>query len=190
MYIAQEGSNGGGDIKVWVSDDTGQSWNDPVTVGPMTGTHPEGYPWVAAGEDGAVFVAWQDSPQGGEEPGTLYIARSDDYGVNWEYWDISAGHPHDEGGVYLYPNLAVGPNNFVAYTYYGNIGDHSVGDEWHLYAAGLWDPKPGEIFDFQMADPFPLNTSTQQEVDIDDLHPLHDFFEVAVDPNDFSINIA
>jgi len=190
VYIVQEGTNGGGDIKVYVSEDTGQTWREPVFIGPLDGTHPEGYPWLGIGEDGTAFVAWQNSPQGGREPGTLYIARTDDYGVNWEYWDISAGHPHEEGGVFLYPNLEVGPGNLVAYTYYGNIGEHTAGDEWHLYAAALIDPKPGDIFSFNIADPFPLHTSSQQEADTDDLHPLHDLFEVVVNPVDLSINIA
>ncbi len=192
VYIAQEVNNGGsGGIKVWVSDDTGISWNDPVWIGPMNGTHPEGYPWMGVGENGTVFVAWQESVEGGRAPGVLYIARSDEHGAegSWEYWDISAGHPHEEGGVYLYPNLEVGPDNLVAYTYYGNIGAHTVGDEWYLYAAALLDPKPGEIFNFTIVDPHPLHTSTQQEVDIDDLHPLHDLYEVVISP-DLSINIA
>jgi len=190
VYIAQESNEGSGGIQVWVSDDTGVTWRDPVIVGPMNGTHPEGYPWMGVGEDGAAFVAWQESPQGGRAPGNLYIARSDDYGRTWKYWNITGGHPHDEGGVYLYPNLEVGPGNLVAYTYYGNIGAHTAGDQWHLYAAALRDPQPGEIFDFRMVDPHPLYTSSEQDAQTDDLHPLHDFFEVTVSPVDSSINIA
>jgi len=117
------------------------------------------------------------------------MARTIDNGQNWEHWDITAGHPHSEGGVYLYPNLEVGPDNLVAYTYYGNIGAHTAGDEWYLYAAALQDPEPGEIFDFNLVDPYPLHTSSEHEAEIDDLHPLHDLFEVAVGP-DNSINIA
>ena len=194
VYIAQEVNNGGtGGVKVWVSDDTGLTWNDPVTVGPLNGTHPEGYPWMGVGENGTVFVAWQeDVTQAGLEPGTLFIARSDEYGAEgtWEYWDISAGHPHPDGAVFLYPNLEVGHHNLVAYTYYGNNGSHSVGDTWHLYAAALLDPQPGELFDFIMVDEHPLHTSTEQEVSTNDLHPLHDLFEVVIGPTDLSINIA
>lgn len=191
VYIAQEASNGGGGgVQVWVSDDTGQTWADPVIVGPLDGSHPEGYPWVAAGQDGAVFVAWQNSPQGGRAPGTLYIARSSDYGKTWDHWDITAGYPREEGGVYLYPNLEVGTNNTVAYTFYANTGDHTAGDEWHLYASGLKDPMPGDIFQFEMVDPHPLYTSSESDAETDDLHPLHDLFEVAVSPVDNSINIA
>ena len=191
VYIAQEANNGGsGGVKVWVSDDTGITWEDPVIVGPLNGTHPEGYPWVGAGEDGAVFVAWQDSPQGGRASGTLYIARSDDYGRTWEHWDITP-----RPGVFLYPNLAVGPGNTVGYVFYSNegngtAGEHTVGDQWYLYADMLRDPQPGEQFDFRKADPDVLYTSSQSDADTDDLHPLHDFFEVAVDPNDLSLNIA
>jgi len=191
VYISQEGNNGGsGGVKVWVSDDTGLTWSDPVTVGPLEGSHPEGYPWMGIDENGTAYVAWQESPQGGRAPGTLYIARTEDNGQTWEHWDITAGHPHKEGGVYLYPNLELGPGNLVAYTYYGNIGEHTAGDEWHLYAGVLKDPKPGDIFQFQLVDPYPLHTSSQAEADADDLHPLHDLFEVVVSPVDLSINIA
>jgi hypothetical protein len=191
VYIAQEAANGGGGaVKVWVSDDTGQTWRDPVEVGPLAGTHPEGYPWVAVGENGTAFVAWQESPQGGREVGTLYIAKTSDHGLTWDHWDITAGYPVEEGGVFLYPNLEVGPGNLVAYTFYSNNGTHSAGDTWHLYAGVLRDPEPGEVFDFVQADPFPLHTSSQQEADTDDLHPLHDLFEVAVSPVDNSIHIA
>lgn len=194
LYIAQEAINGGsGGIQVRVSDDTGQTWLEPVIVGPLEGTHPEGYPWMGVGDNGTVFVGWQNSPNGGAEIGTLYIARSDDFGRTWEHWDISAGHPYDEGGVFLYPNLEVGPGNLVAYTYYGNIGTHTAGDEWHLYVAALLDPQPGELFDFRIADPHPLHTSTAEEAvppPDEDLHPLHDFYEVVVSPVDLSINIA
>jgi hypothetical protein len=191
VYIAQEAANGGGGaVKVWVSDDTGNTWRDPVEVGPLSGSHPEGYPWVGVGENGTAFVAWQQSPQGGREVGTLMIAKTTDYGLTWEHWDITAGYPVEEGGVYLYPNLEVGPGNVVAYTFYGNEGTHTAGDEWHLYAGVLKDPEPGEIFTFTQADPFPLHTTTQAEEDADDLHPLHDLFEVAVSPVDNSIHIA
>ena len=191
VYIAQEANNGGsGGVKVWVSDDTGLTWSDPVIVGPLEGSHPEGYPWVGVGENGTAYVAWQESPSGGREPGTLYIAKTIDNGITWDHWDITAGYPQEEGGVYLYPNLEVGPGNVVAYTFYANIGDHTAGDEWHLYAGALRDPDPGDLFDFQLVDPYPLHTSSQQEADSDDLHPLHDLFEVAVSPVDLSINIA
>ncbi len=91
--------------------------------------------------------------------------------------------------MYLYPNLEVGADNLLAYTFYANIGDHTAGDEWYLYAGAMKDPRPGDIIDFYLVDPHPLYTSSESDAQTDDLHPLHDLFELVIGP-DNSINIA
>ena len=142
-YIAQEVNNGGaGGIQVYVNDNQGalDSWSDPVWVGPSNGTHPEGYPWVSVGQNGTVFITWQESPNAGREPTTLYIARSDDYGATWNYWDVPAGHPNEECAVFLYPNLYVGRANLFACTYYGNTGPQNAGHRLLRSSAAVADP--------------------------------------------------
>ena len=190
VYIVQEANNGGsGGVKVWVSDDWGANWAEPVTIGPLEGSHPEGYPWIAAGENGTVMVTWQESPQGGKAAGTLYLSRSDDYGVTWEYWDVT---PRE--AVFLYPTIDLGTENRLGFAYYANEGngthgEHTAGDRWYLYGAIADDLQVGEQLEFLKADPQPLHTSSEAEAAADDLHPLHDFFEAVIAP-DGSLNIA
>ena len=189
VYIVQETNNGGGGVKVWVSDNWGEDWAEPVTVGPLEGSHPEGYPWIAAGENGTVMVTWQESPQGGKAAGTLYLSRSDDYGVTWEYWDVT---PRE--AVFLYPTIDLGAENRLGFAYYANEGngthgEHTAGDRWYLYGAIADDLQVGEQLEFLKADPQPLHTSSEAEAAADDLHPLHDFFEAVIAP-DGSLNIA
>lgn len=161
------------------SPDKGITWNDPVTVGPLIENGVgEGMPTVFQGQNGTVFVIWQDSPDGGEAPAILYFARSDDYGATFEYWDIS---PFD--AIYLYPTVNVGSNNEVGLAFYGSqnipIDENS---EWYLYASVEFDPPNGTQFNFTIADPQVLYTG-------DDLHALHDFFEICIAP-DGSLNIG
>lgn len=176
VYVAQVLS---GEIIMRTSLDTGVSWNEPVPVGPLQGNGiGEGMPTVFQGQNGTVFVIWQDSPNGGEEPAILYLSKSEDYGATFEYWEIS---PFD--AIYLYPTVNIGPNNEVGLAFYGTQEvPVSATSEWYLYAAVDFNPANGTQFNFTIADPQVLYTG-------DDLHALHDFFEIAIGP-DGSINIA
>ena len=187
VYVAQVYSDGGEqNIIMYVSDDRGESWSDRVHVGPMerNGVR-EGMPTVFHGSNGTVYVIWQDSPQAGDAPATLYLARSEDYGQSFEYWNISL----PEGAIYLYPTVNVcqygeyHERNRLGISFYGTT-DIPVGpeSEWYLYAAVAEDPENGTQFDFQIADPQILYTGN-------DLHALHDFFEIVIAP-DGSINIG
>lgn len=176
VYVAQVlGEN----IILRSSADMGVTWNEAVIVGPMIENGiGEGMPTVYHGENGTVFVIWQDSPGGGEEPATLYFARSDDYGANFKYWEIS---PFD--AIYLYPTVNVGPSNEVGVAFYGTqdipVNENS---KWYLYADVKFNPRNGTQFDFKKATPQVLYTGN-------DLHALHDFFEICIAP-DGSINIG
>ena len=187
VYIAHEGSDAENnpDVFLYYSDDQGATWNwdNHTYVGPMKRNGVgEGFPIVAAGVEGRVFVIWQDSPQAGNGPATLYFARSEDYGRSFEYWNISM----PEGAIYLYPTVDVSPyrdDNLVGVAFYATT-DIPVNAEskWYLYAAVALDPKNGTKFQFQKADQQVVYTG-------DDLHALHDFFEIVIAP-DGSINIA
>lgn len=176
VYVAQVLNE---EIIMRTSPDMGISWNDAVSVGPLRGNGiGEGMPTVFQGQNGTVFVIWQDSPNGGDEPATLYLAKSEDYGLTFEHWEIS---PFD--GLYLYPTVNVGPNNQVGLAFYGTQDVPVNPDsEWYLYAAVEFNPSNGTKFNFTIADPQVLYTG-------DDLHALHDFFEIAIG-QDGSINIA
>jgi len=190
VYIGHEGSDAENDPDVFLyySDDRGVTWNwdDRTYVGPMVRNGVgEGWPTVFHGSGGAVYVIWQDSPQGGAAPGTLYLSYSDDYGRSFDYWDISM----PEGAVYLYPTVNVcqygeyHDRNRLGISFYATT-DIPVDEnsKWYLYAAVAENPTNGTRFDFQVADPNVLYTGN-------DLHALHDFFEIVIAP-DGSINIA
>ena len=135
------------------------------------------------------MVAWQESPEGGRAPGTLYLSRSDDYGMTWEYWDVT---PRE--AVFLYPTIYLGTENRLGFAYYANEGngthgEHTAGDQWYLYGAIADDLQKNETLEFLKADPQVLHTSSADEAAEDDLHPLHDFFEAVIAP-DGSLNIA
>ncbi|MCI0497071.1 MAG: glycoside hydrolase, partial [Thermoplasmata archaeon] len=187
VYIAQVYSDGSEqNIIMYASDDMGYTWSGPNEVGPMVNNGVgEGMPTVFHGNNGTVFVTWQDSPQGGNASATLYLARSDDYGMTFEHWNISM----PEGAVYLYPTVNVcqygeyHERNRLGISFYGTTDVPVTADSvWYLYAAVAEDPRNGSQFYFQRIDPEPLVTT-------DDLHALHDFFEIVIAP-DGSLNIA
>lgn len=116
------------------------------------------------------------------------MAVSWDHGANWEHWNVTPFK-----GAFMYPNVYVGPNHTLAMAFYGlesEDGRLYEGDEWHLYAGMMMDPEPGQQFQFSIADPQPLHTVKDYEEASQDFHALHDFFEIAIDPNDLSLNIA
>ena len=111
-----------------------------------------------------------------------------DHGENWEHWNVTPFK-----GGFMYPNVYVGPDKTVAMAFYGlatEDGNMTEGDEWYLYAGMLQDPKAGEKFKFERADKDPLHVVTAAEETNQDWHALHDFFEICIDPNDLSLNIA
>lgn len=190
-YVVQEvDDSGSGDIQVRVNDQEGalNAWSEPLIIGPREANPPEGFPWIATGpasNEGLVAAVWADAYGGRLGPWSVNLAVSWDYGINWTHWDITPFN-----GIFEYPNVYVGANNTVAVAFYGLEGEYEAGNEWHLYAAMVQDPEPGTPFDFTVADPHPLHTVNDFEVANQDVHALHDFFEIAIDPNDLSLNIA
>jgi len=187
VYVTQVFSDGGEQsIIMYHSDDIGYTWNGPVDVGPMESNGVgEGMPTVFSGENGTVYVIWQDSPMGGDAPATMYLSKSEDFGESFEYWDISM----PEGAVYLYPTVNVCQygeyhnRNRMGVSFYGTTDvPVTSNSSWYLYAAVAEDPDPGNQFHFEIIDPEPLYVG-------DDLHALHDFYEVVIAP-DGSLNIA
>ena len=175
------------DMQILVSDDTGQTWSDPVVVGEPAANPPEGFPWISTGpaaNEGLVAAIWADAYGGIAGPWKVHVAMSWDHGANWEVWDIT---PFE--GLFMYPTIYVGPERTVGVAFYGLEGEFETGNQWHLYGAMLQDPQPNDRFLFTLADPEPLHTVLDFEVATDDFHALHDFFEIAIAP-DLSLNIA
>ena len=186
-YIVQEESDGNsGGIKMWLSDDMGANWDNPINIGPREGNPPEGFPWVSVGPDGMVAASWAGIT--GNGTWEVHLAMSWDHGANWDTWTVTPFK-----GAFMYPNVYVGPNHTLAMAFYGlesEDGRMSEGDEWHLYAGMVQNPVPGQEIDFVIADPSPLHTVTSAEEASQDFHALHDFFEIAISPVDHSLNIA
>ena len=156
---------------------------------PPGGLTPRGLPLDSGGRERHRNGRLAGIPQGGRASGTLYLSRSDDYGVTWEYWDVT---PRE--AVFLYPTIYLGAENRLGFAYYANEGngthgEHTAGDQWYLYGAIADNLQKNETLEFLKADPQVLHTSSEAEAAADDLHPLHDFFEVVVAP-DGSLNIA
>jgi len=186
-YIVQENSDGNsGGIKMWISDNQGVSWNDPIPIGGREGNPPEGFPWVSVGPNGTVAASWA----GVTENGTweVHIAMSWDHGQTWANWTVTPFK-----GAFMYPNVYVGPDNTLAMAFYGlesEDGHLREGDEWHLYAGMVQNSVAGQEIEFVRADPEPLHIVTAAEESNNDFHALQDFFEIAISPVDLSLNIA
>ena len=191
VYLIQEendSSSGGIQVRVNNAEGALNQWSEPQIIAPREANPPEGFPWIATGpasNNGLVAATWADAYGGRTGPWSLHVGISWDYGVNWTVWDVTPFK-----GIFEYPTVYVGANNTVGLAFYGIEGDYEVGDEWHLYAAMVQDPEPYTPFDFTVADPHPQHTVTEYEVANNDVHALHDFFEIAIDPNDLSLNIA
>jgi hypothetical protein len=181
VYVVSESNTGSdADILMYVSDDQGVTWNwnDPIFIGHRDGPGRQ-YPIVSAQDGGNVWVLWNDA-ENGEENGTrIFIGRSMDYGQSWETWEITPFHAFID-----YPTINCGPDGTVAVAFYASKDlPISADSEWYLY--GGMDPfseHQDPIINFTIADPTPCYIG-------DDLHALHDFFEIVIGP-DLSLNIA
>ncbi len=188
VFVIQEVQDAStGDIKMWISHDQGNSWDDAIPLGPRERNPPEGFPWVSVGPDGMVATSWSGVTDNGTWE--VHMAVSWDLGDTWANWIVTPFR-----GAFMYPTVYVGPNNTLAMAFYGlEMGSDGLmheGDEWHLYAGMMQFPEEGQQFNFTRADPEPLHTVTTAEEQGQDFHALHDFFEIAISPIDLSLNIA
>ena len=182
VYIANEGGGAGapGDILVYASHDQGASFGSAVAAGKRAGPGRE-YPIVSAAEDDVAWVLWSDcgtaancADTGGADPTRVFVARTDDAGATWQSWDATGALR-----AYIdYPTIAAGPNGTVAVAFYATTDlPISASSEWFLYAgmARALDATPE--FRFARAAPEPVYKGN-------DLHSLHDFFEIAIGPDE------
>jgi len=181
VYVVSESDVGSdADILMYVSDDSGVSWNwdSPIVIGHRDGPGRQ-YPIVTTHDDGSVWVLWNDATDGVENGTRLFIGRSLDYGRTWDTWEITPFHAYFD-----YPTINVGPDGAVAVAFYATEQlPVSAESEWYVY--GGMDPfakYQDPILNFTKGDPTPTYVG-------DDLHALHDFFEIAIGP-DMALNIA
>lgn len=84
VYLVwDDGRSGDGEVLFSVSTDGGARWRDPVVVN-ADRTNDQFQPWLAVGQDSAIYLQWFDRR---DDPENLlvhtYAARSTDGGVSW-----------------------------------------------------------------------------------------------------------
>jgi hypothetical protein len=163
-----------------VSDDRGVTWdwNSPVTIAHRDGPGRE-YPIISAGANGTVFALWNDATDGVENGTQIFVGWSSDYGRTWNHTNVTPFQ-----GFFDYPTLNVGLDGTLGVAFYATDDlPVSAESEWYIYAAmqrnAIEDPLS---MNFSRADPDPVYVG-------DDLHALHDFFEVVVGPDGY-LNVA
>jgi hypothetical protein len=163
-----------------VSDDQGATWdwNNPVHIGHRDGPGRQ-YPIVSAAEDGLVWALWNDATNGVENGTKVFVGRSTDYGQTWEYWNITPFKAFMD-----YPTINGGPDGSVGVAFYATTTlPVSSDSEWYLYGALQLNASSGDLdLNFSIADPTPCYVG-------DNLHALHDFFEIVISP-DMALNIG
>ncbi|MBN1390307.1 MAG: exo-alpha-sialidase [Candidatus Thermoplasmatota archaeon] len=181
VYVVSESDTGAdADILMYVSNDMGVNWNwdDPILIGHRDGPGRE-YPIVSAQDGGVVWVLWNDAENGVENGTRIFIGRSLDFGQTWMTWEITPFQAFID-----YPTINTGPDGSVAVAFYASRDlPITPESEWYIYGgmdlfSSIHDPD----INFTIADPTPCYVG-------DDLHALHDFFEIVIG-QDKALNIA
>ena len=181
VYVVSESDTGpDADILMYVSDDRGVTWNwdSPVVVGHRDGPGRE-YPVVTTRGDGVVWVLWNDAENGLDNGTRIFLGRSLDHGETWDTWNITPFHAFID-----YPTVNAGPDGSIAVAFYASSDLPIDGDsEWYVYGAMDLDGTGHDPdLNFTRADPETCYVG-------EDLHALHDFFEIVISP-DMALNIA
>jgi len=171
-YIISESNvRADADILLYVSDDSGVSWNwdNPIVIGHRDGPGRQ-YPIVSSGPNGTVFALWNDATDADTNGTKIFVGWSSDYGQTWNHTNITPFK-----GYFDYPALNIGPEGSLGVAFYAtDTLPISESSEWYLYGALQRNAidSPLEL-NFSIADPTPCYVGTNT-------HALHDFFEVVV----------
>jgi len=185
VYVVSEGDTGvAADIRMYVSEDGGRTfnWDSPIVIAHRDGPGRE-YPVVSTfGDDGIVWVLWNDATDCDNNGTRLFIGRSMDYGRSWQSWNFT---PFQNNSYMDYPTINAGPDGSVAVAFYATETlPLSAESEWYLYGGmdlkGAFQETPS--INMSKADPTPCYVGTNT-------HALHDFFEIVITP-DMALNIA
>lgn len=171
------------DIRVWISDDQGASWDwgSPVTIGHRNGQG-SAYPLIASGDNGFVVALWNDITDGEANGTHIFLGRSTDYGATWNVSDITPFTLYS-----YYQSVTVDSTGTLGVAFYGTpdvpVSDNST---WYLYGAMLRNADMTNItnttLNFSMATPDPVYQGAR-------INALGDLFESVITP-DGAYNIA
>ncbi len=181
VYVVDESEvDAPADIRIWVSENRGQTWDwgSPTIIAKREGPGRE-YPTVTVGAGGLVYVLWNDAGGGLEQGTRIFAAVSDDFGKTWNTTELTPFK-----GFLDYPTINAGPDGQLAVAFYGTQDlPVSANSTWYLYGAMTRSAPFGPIsMNFSRASDDPLYLG-------DDLHALHDFFEIVITP-DGALNIG
>lgn len=185
IYVVDESEiDNEADIRVWVSDDTGLTWDwaNPAIVGHRNGTG-SAYPLITTGDNGLVFVLWNDITDGEQNGTHIYIARSLDYGKTWNNSEITPFLMYS-----YYQAITVDSTGTLGVAFYGTPDvPVTANSTWWLYGAMLRNADLAEFsgnttFNFTKASPD--NVYVGARVDA-----LGDLFETCITP-DGGFNVA
>lgn len=170
------------DLMVYPSANQGADADYPsngVKAGARQAGAFDGFPLVATDDDGNPAIVWEDA--GGATGGAsrLWFSRSHDHGATWTPVDVTPFKAYVDHAV-----VAGGKNGTVGVAFYATT-DLPLSDssKWYVWA-GLGKGTIGgpQDFAFTKIDPQVLYTGK-------DTHALHDFFEIAIDPQG-ALNVA
>lgn len=181
VYVIDESDiDTAADIRVWISDDQGASWDwaNPVIIAHRDGPG-SAYPLVAAGSNGTVFALWNDITDGEANGTKIFLGRSTDYGHTWNVTNITPFTLYS-----YYQSVTVDSTGTLGVAFYGTpdipVADNST---WWLYGAMLRNADVDPIIlNFTKASPEPVYNGSR-------VNALGDLFESVITP-DGAYNVA
>jgi len=168
------------DIRVWISNDSGATWDwsNPVIIAHRDGPG-SAYPLVMSGANGVVFALWNDITDGETNGTKIFLGKSLDYGATWNVTNITPMNMYS-----YYQSLAVNENGDLGVSFYATP-DMPVANNssWYLYGAVQRNADISDInLNFSKASPDPVFVGAR-------VNALGDLFESVFTP-DNSYNIG
>jgi hypothetical protein len=172
------------DIRVWISDDQGLSWDwaNPVIIGHRNGTG-SAYPLITTGDNGIVFALWNDITDGEANGTHIFVAKSTDYGATWNSSEITPFKMYS-----YYQSITVDSTGTLGVAFYGTPDvPVNANSTWWLYGAML---RNADITNFTGNTTFNFTKASPDNVFVGArVDALGDLFESAITP-DGAYNIA
>lgn len=172
------------DIRVWISDDTGLTWDwaNPVIIGHRNGQG-SAYPLITAGENGQVYALWNDITDGETNGTHIFVGKSLDYGATWNTSDITPGLLYS-----YYQSISVDSTGTLGVSFYGTPDvPVNANSTWWLYGAML---RNADLVNFTGNTTFNFTKASQDNVFVGArVDALGDLFESCFTP-DGRYNIA
>ena len=127
LVAAVAGAKGGGadgDVLLYRSTNSGQTWSAPVAINDVPGSAREGLHAIAASPSGLVVVAWLDLREKGTR---IYAAVSRDHGATWAPDTLVYASPSGTVCQCCHPSIAISPDGRVSIMFRNSLaGDRDM----------------------------------------------------------------